>query len=48
MIHVRDISHPDTVAQKENVEQTLSRMLTPQQLGSMIEVCNKADMCPEG
>ncbi|XP_076450170.1 putative GTP-binding protein 6 [Babylonia areolata] len=48
VVHVRDISHPDTVAQKENVLQTLRRMLSTEQLNSMIEVCNKADRNAEG
>ena len=43
VVHVRDISHPNTVAQKVNVLQTLSRMLSQQQMSSMIEVCNKVD-----
>lgn len=43
VVHVRDISHPDTVAQKQNVEQTLQRMLSAEQLSAMIEVGNKAD-----
>jgi 50S ribosomal subunit-associated GTPase HflX len=43
VVHVRDISHPDTVAQKQNVLQTLSRMLSPQQMNNIVEVCNKAD-----
>ncbi|XP_070200265.1 putative GTP-binding protein 6 isoform X2 [Littorina saxatilis] len=48
VVHVRDISHPDTVAQKENVLHTLRRMLTPKQLSNIIEVCNKADKNQEG
>lgn len=52
VLHVRDISHPDTSAQKQNVEETLSRMLSPEQLSCMVEVCNKVDRreagsCPE-
>ncbi|KAK7477175.1 hypothetical protein BaRGS_00031560, partial [Batillaria attramentaria] len=48
VVHVRDISHPDTRAQKQNVEQTLRGMLSPEQMSAMIEVCNKADRQQEG
>ncbi|KAL8624048.1 hypothetical protein ACOMHN_019471 [Nucella lapillus] len=48
VVHVRDVSHPDTAAQKANVLQTLSRMLSHQQLSTIIEVCNKADRNVEG
>lgn len=48
VVHVRDISHPDTEAQKVSVLQTLRQLLSNQQLTSMIEVCNKADRLKDG
>jgi GTP-binding protein HflX len=45
LVHVRDISHPDTMAQKLNVEQTLRQQHLPSVLvDNMIEVCNKVDL----
>ncbi|XP_064601076.1 putative GTP-binding protein 6 [Liolophura sinensis] len=44
VIHVRDISHPDTQAQRHNVLTTLQSMLPEQKLATVIEVCNKADL----
>ncbi|XP_050413550.1 putative GTP-binding protein 6 [Patella vulgata] len=44
IIHVRDISHPDTENQKQNVLQTLSTMLPADKLPNIIEVCNKIDL----
>jgi len=44
IVHVRDISHPDAVAQKANVLQTLQRQnIDSKLLDNMIEVCNKVD-----
>jgi len=44
LIHIRDISHPDAVAQKINVLQTLHRQnVESKLLDNMIEVCNKVD-----
>ncbi|KAI0237528.1 putative GTP-binding protein 6 [Lamellibrachia satsuma] len=45
IVHVRDISHPDTSAQRVNVVRTLQELGVPQQLfDNLIEVCNKADL----
>ncbi|KAK3583272.1 hypothetical protein CHS0354_011158 [Potamilus streckersoni] len=44
VVHVRDISHPDTVNQKQRVLETLEKMIPKTQLDSVIEVCNKADL----
>lgn len=45
IVHVRDISHPDTSAQKVNVLHTLQELELPKHLlASIIEVCNKADL----
>lgn len=45
LIHIRDIAHPDTSAQKANVIQTLRSLQPPPfLLENMIEVCNKADL----
>ena len=44
LIHIRDISHPDAVAQKANVLQTLEQQnVDSKLLDNMIEVCNKVD-----
>ncbi|KAL3841677.1 hypothetical protein ACJMK2_019789 [Sinanodonta woodiana] len=44
VVHVRDISHPDTVNQKQRVLETLEKMIPKTQLDTVIEVCNKADL----
>lgn len=44
ILHVRDISHPNTTAQKHNVVNTIHRMLTDVQRDTMVEVCNKVDL----
>ncbi|KAM9849317.1 putative GTP-binding protein 6 [Aulostomus maculatus] len=45
LIHVRDISHPETVNQKVNVLNILKNLQTPERLmSSMIEVHNKIDL----
>ncbi|XP_002735823.1 putative GTP-binding protein 6 [Saccoglossus kowalevskii] len=45
IIHIRDVSHPDTVAQKDNVLRVLQEMGVPDELtNNMIEVCNKIDV----
>lgn len=46
VIHLRDISHPDTENQKVNVLKTLSDKLSEEQMRNIIEVCNKADKVP--
>ena len=44
IVHVRDISHPDTHTQKKVVLETLHSLHLPEQLlNSIIEVCNKVD-----
>lgn len=43
VVHVRDISHPDTDAQRYNVIQSIQTVLPKDKLASMIEVCNKVD-----
>ena len=49
ILHVRDISHPDTEAQKANVIATLTDLQLPDTLRSaVIEVCNKVDLLPPG
>ncbi len=48
LLHVRDISHPDTQAQKEDVEAVLKRLFRTQALPeNVIEVCNKVDLLPQ-
>ncbi|XP_072045712.1 putative GTP-binding protein 6 [Amphiura filiformis] len=45
IIHVRDISHPDTIAQKLNVIQVLMNIGLPEHLlHNMVEVDNKVDL----
>lgn len=45
VIHVRDISHPDTEHQKRIVEQTLRELDLPEKLfNSVLEVRNKIDL----
>ncbi|XP_071779540.2 putative GTP-binding protein 6 [Centroberyx gerrardi] len=45
LIHVRDISHPETVNQKANVLNVLKNLQIPDKLmSSMIEVHNKVDL----
>ncbi|XP_035216635.1 putative GTP-binding protein 6 isoform X2 [Stegodyphus dumicola] len=45
VVHVRDISHPDTEAQKETVLKTLAELDLPSKLlDSVIEVQNKVDL----
>jgi len=48
IVHVRDISHPDTEAQKDDVERVLNDLGLGQRLESdMIEVFNKIDLLGE-
>lgn len=48
IVHVQDLSHPDHIAQRENVLQTLSQMGVPQRLmDTMVEVGNKVDLLCE-
>ncbi len=47
ILHVRDISHPDTAAQKSDVESVLKQLLKdepPESLAPIIEVYNKIDL----
>lgn len=45
LVHVRDISHPETVNQKVNVLNVLKNLRIPDRLiRSMIEVHNKIDL----
>ncbi|KAF3691243.1 putative GTP-binding protein 6 [Channa argus] len=45
LLHVRDISHPETVNQKENVLNVLQNLQIPDRLmDSMIEIHNKIDI----
>ena len=47
-MHVRDISHPETVNQKVNVLNVLKSLQIPERLmSSMIEVHNKMDLVHE-
>lgn len=44
LLHIRDISHPDTLAQKKDVEEVLKSLFRSDSLPeNMIEVCNKID-----
>jgi GTP-binding protein HflX len=44
LLHVRDISHPDTTAQKNDVEEVLKSLFRSEHLPeNMLEVCNKID-----
>lgn len=44
LLHIRDISHADTVAQKQDVEQVLKSLFRSESLPeNLIEVCNKID-----
>ena len=44
LVHVRDVSHPKSDAQKANVLQVLAQLdLRSQLLEGMLEVLNKAD-----
>ncbi|XP_064634465.1 putative GTP-binding protein 6 [Lineus longissimus] len=45
VVHIRDISHPDTISQRERVIQTLAGLNLPLNiLDNMIEACNKCDL----
>ena len=47
IVHVRDYSHPDTEAQKQDVESVLSDLGVKDQVDKgLIEVLNKADLLP--
>ena len=46
-MHVTDISHPDQIAQRQNVLDTLGRLNIPDALKeNIIEVGNKVDKLP--
>ena len=48
LLHVRDISHPDTEAQKNDVNAVLTELgVAPEAQENMIEVWNKIDLLPE-
>jgi GTP-binding protein HflX len=48
LLHVRDISHPDSDAQKEDVLSVLSELgVAPEAQDTMVEVWNKIDLLPE-
>ena len=45
LLHIRDISHPDTTAQKNDVEKVLKSLFGAGKLPeNIIEVCNKIDL----
>ena len=47
IVHVTDISHPDQIAQRQNVLDTLGRLKIPDTLKeNIIEVGNKVDKLP--
>lgn len=49
LLHVRDISHPDSSAQKADVLEVLADLLTPEMLETQVmEVWNKIDQLPDG
>lgn len=48
LLHVRDIAHPDTTAQKEDVLGVLGGLIAEEELDErMLEVWNKIDQLPE-
>ncbi|WP_119680290.1 GTPase HflX [Indioceanicola profundi] len=48
ILHVRDVSHPDTEAQKADVEQVLKDLgITADTDDRLVEVLNKVDLLPE-
>ena len=48
ILHVRDISHPETDAQAQDVREVLTELgISENQSGHIIEVWNKADRLPE-
>ncbi len=48
ILHIRDIAHPDTQAQTQDVLSVLEELGIPHPLesGIMLEVCNKTDLLP--
>ena len=45
IVHVRDIAHPDTAAQKEDVLSVLDELgVAEQRMGSLLEIRNKIDL----
>ena len=46
ILHVRDISHPDTEAQRDDVMQVLTDLGIDEGLGRVVEVFNKIDQLP--
>ncbi|XP_066996842.2 putative GTP-binding protein 6 isoform X2 [Anabrus simplex] len=49
ILHVRDISHPDTIAQADNVMTTLQGLnLSPEILQNIVVAGNKADLVSDG
>lgn len=47
ILHVRDISHPDTEIHKVHVLEAVHDLVPSYKLNSMIEVCNKVDCINE-
>jgi GTP-binding protein HflX len=48
ILHVRDISHPDTDAQARDVAHVLTELgITPEREGRMVELWNKVDRLPD-
>jgi GTP-binding protein HflX len=48
LLHVRDMAHPDTLAQKHDVEAVLKNLFKREQLpDNVMEVLNKMDLLPE-
>jgi len=48
LLHVRDISHPDSKAQKEDVLEVLKDLLDREEAeNNLLEVCNKVDILQE-
>jgi GTP-binding protein HflX len=48
ILHVRDISHPETEAQKEDVERVLRELGLEERLAEVVEVWNKLDLVEPG
>jgi GTP-binding protein HflX len=47
ILHVRDVAHPETRAQRESVESTLADLGIAPDDERLVEVLNKADLVPE-
>jgi GTP-binding protein HflX len=49
VLHVRDVAHPDSAAQRDDVHAVLGDLgIDPDDRGRVLEVLNKIDLVPEG